>query len=169
MSMAQEFDPIRLLHALHERGVLFVVIGGVAARAHGSPSATTDLDVCYERSPANLDRLAQALRTVHATLRGVEPGLPFRLDARTLQMGDHFTLVTELGDLDCLGTPAGTDGFNELSRNAVLVDFDGVAVRFASLDDLMTMKRAAGRPKDRVELEILEALRQELDRERESN
>jgi hypothetical protein len=156
------FSPLAALEVLTEHGVRFVMIGGVAAAAHGSPSLTGDLDVCYERDPENLDRLAAALEELHATLRGADPEAGFVLEGRSLAAGDHFTFTTDAGDLDVLGTPAGTDGFSDLDANAVDVDLDGLVVRVASLEDLIRMKRAAGRPKDRVELEILGALRDEL-------
>ena len=105
------FDPLPLLGALHRHGVAFVLIGGVAGIALGSSLATFDLDICYERSRPNLERLVQALRELHATLRGAPPDLPFRLDARTLAAGDSFTFSTDAGDLDCLGTPTGTAGY----------------------------------------------------------
>jgi len=157
------YEPLALLRRLHENGVKFIVIGGVAARAHGSPSVTVDLDICYERSRTNLDALAQVLRSLHAQLRGADPGLPFELDWRVLQMGDHFTLTTDVGDVDCLGTPAGTSGYADLVRDAAELEIEGLPIKFAGLDDLIRMKRAAGRPKDRIELEILGALREELD------
>lgn len=141
----------------------FVVIGGIAARILGSPTVTRDLDICYARDPQNLERLAAVLRELHASLRGVEQEVPFQLDARTLAAGDHFTFVTDAGDLDILGTPSGVGGFDELARNAPELDLDGLRVKVASIDDLIRMKRAAGRPKDRVELEILGALRDEID------
>lgn len=156
------FDPLALLEKLQKHGVELVVIGGIAAAAHGSPSSTVDLDVCYSRQDVNLKRLAAALRGIHARLRGTDDDVPFLLDDKTLGAGDHFTLTTDLGDLDLLGTPAGTAGYDELATHAVEVDLDGMIVRVAALDDLIKMKKAAGRPKDRVELEILGALRDEL-------
>lgn len=157
------YDPLALLRRLHENGVKFIVIGGVAARVHGSPSVTVDLDICYERSRTNLEALAQVLRSLNAQLRGADPGLPFEVDWRALQMGDHFTLTTDLGDVDCLGAPAGTSGYPDLVRNATELEIEGLPIKFAGLDDLIQMKRAAGRPKDRIELEILGALKDELD------
>lgn len=162
------FDPVVLICTLHDQGVQFVVIGGVAARARGSPSITSDLDICHERSRTNLERLATALKLLRAELRGAEPGLPFRLDARTLEMGDSFTFTTVEGNLDCLGTPSGTAGFTDLVVKSGDVNFDGRLVKVASLEDIMRMKRAAGRPKDRIELEVLEALRQEIEAARTS-
>jgi predicted nucleotidyltransferase len=158
------FDPVAGLHVLTAHGVDFVVIGGVAARIWGSPTVTRDLDICYARAPANFERLAAALREVHAQLRGVkdqEVHNAFRLDARTLAAGDSFTFESDVGDLDCLGTPTGTGGYSDLKAGAELVDVDGLKVWVTSLADLIEMKRAAGRHKDRVELEVLGALRDE--------
>ncbi|MGH2596838.1 MAG: hypothetical protein ACRDH7_12850 [Actinomycetota bacterium] len=156
------FDPLGALRVLADHGVRFVMIGGVAGATHGSPSVTQDLDICYERSPENLERLATALGSIHARLRGVDEDVPFSLDPTTLAAGDHFTFVTDVGDLDCLGIPAGTLGYDDLTKDAVAVDLDGLVVSVASLDALIRMKRAAGRPRDLAELEILGALREEV-------
>jgi hypothetical protein len=160
---AEPFDPLAALRALDEEGVRFVVIGGIAARLLGSPTVTGDLDVCYARDAANLERLARVLAHMEARLRGAPPDLPFRPDAPTLAAGDHFTLATTAGDLDLLGTPSGVGGYEQLARTAERVDLDGMTVLVASLDDLITMKRPAGRPKDLIELEILGALRDEVE------
>jgi hypothetical protein len=98
--------------------VRFVVIGAFAGRLLGSPSLTRDLDICYARDRENLEALAAALRELHARLRGVHEDVPFRLDAKTLANGDSFTFVTDAGDLDILGTPSGTTGYDELARTA---------------------------------------------------
>jgi hypothetical protein len=157
------FDPIAGLRAMIARGVRFVVIDGFAATLRGSPMITGDVDVCYARDPENLDRLAAALQDLGARLRGAPADVPFQVDARSLGAGDHFTFATDAGSLDCLGTPAGTDGFPDLDASATDVDLDGVIVRVASLDDLIRMKRAAGRPQDRIAVEWLSALRDELE------
>lgn len=158
------FDPLRALRTLVEHGVRFVLIGGLAAAVRGSPVITGDLDICYARDEENLRALAGALRRLRARLRGVEEDVPFRPDAETLRSGDHFTFSTAVGPLDCLGTPAGTDGFADLDPSATDEDLDGLVVRVASLEDLIRMKRAAGRPQDLIALEWLSALRDELDR-----
>ena len=158
------FDPYDVFRTLTSREVRFVVIGGLGARLHGSPVITNDADICYERSDDNLDRLATALGELGARLRGVDEDVPFKLDARTLREGDHFTFTTSAGSVDCLGTPAGVEGFDELARSAVTFDVDGFSVLVASLEDLIRMKRAAGRPKDLIAAEWLSALRDELER-----
>jgi hypothetical protein len=152
-----------MLEALTNGGVDYIVIGAVAARMLGSSVVTRDLDVCYARDQTNLEALAAALRGLRARLRGVDRDVPFRLDARTLRGGDSFTFTTDAGDLDILGTPAGTSGFADLLKNAERVEIDGTEVLAASVVDQMRMKRAAGRPKDLIQLEILAALLEEID------
>jgi hypothetical protein len=157
------FDPIAGLRALVETGVRFVLIGGYAAALRGSPMMTGDVDICHARDRGNLERLAEALRNLHARLRGAPIDIPFLLDSRTLDAGDHFTFATDAGPMDCLGTPAGTDGYVDLDVSATDEDLDGLVVRVASLDDLIRMKRAADRPQDRIAVEWLSALRDELE------
>jgi len=139
------------------------MIGGFAGRLHGSPTVTNDLDICYARDRENLERLAAALVELRATLRGAPPRVPFRLEAKTVAAGDHFTLSTDAGNLDVLGTPAGVRDFDELDRTAAEMELDGITVRVASLDELIRMKQAAARRKDLIEVEVLGALREEIE------
>lgn len=155
------FDLRRLIDVLQDHEVSFVVIGGVALVAHGLPLATFDLDICYAVDHLNLKRLAIALRSVDARLRGAPAGIPFILDERTLAAGDHFTFETDAGDLDVMATPAGSAGFEELAVNATTADFEKRTLLIASVDDLIRMKRSAGRDKDRIALSHLERLREE--------
>jgi len=157
------FDPIAALRSLARHEVHFVLIGGFAAGLRGSPMLTGDLDICPARDEENLDRLADVLGELGARLRGAPIDVPFVLDGRTLAAGDHFTFATDVGPIDCLGTPAGTDGFRDLDASATDEDLDGVHVRVASLDDLIRMKRAADRPQDRIAVEWLSALRDEVE------
>jgi len=158
-----KFDPVAILSLLESGKVEYVVIGGIAGVAHGSPSVTQDLDICYARNAENFKRLAGVLRVMNARLRGAPPDVPFLLDGKTLEMGDHFTFTTNRGDFDCLGTPAGVAGYEDLASSAEFVDLEGLCVKVASLDDLIRMKRAASRPKDRAEIEILGALKKETE------
>lgn len=162
--MTAAFDPLGAMRVLVEKTVQFVLIGGFAGRLHGSNLVTNDLDICYSRDPDNLEHLASALREMGATLRGAPEDIPFLLDARTLQAGDHFTFDTIFGSLDCLGTPAGVGGYDHLERTSKEMDLDGLSVKVASLDDLIAMKLAAARPQDMYQAEVLGALREEIDR-----
>jgi hypothetical protein len=158
-----DFDPELALRVLVEHEVRFVVIGGLAARALGAPLITNDTDVCYERSHENLERLAAALRALNARLRGAPADVPFQLDAETLGHGDHFTFTTDAGAFDILGTPSGSQGYASLEATAVPAEIEGVQVLIAGLEDLVRMKRAAGRLKDLRALEELGGLRDELE------
>lgn len=158
------FDFLTPLELLTERNVRFVVIGGVAARLHGSNVITSDLDICYARDDENLERLSAVLAGLGARLRGAPKDVRFLLDAKTLRMGDHFTFDTRMGALDIPGTPARmAGGYEALERGAEEFDLDGVSVKVASIDDLIAMKRSAGRPKDLRMVEELGALRDEID------
>jgi predicted nucleotidyltransferase len=156
------FDPQGIVRRLKDNGVQFVVVGGLAMIARGSAYLTKDLDLCYERSPANLAALVAALAPLHPYLRGAPAGLPFRLDVPTLQAGLNFTLTTDCGDLDLLGEVSGLGAYPQvLAQSDECVLFD-MAIHILSLDGLIAAKKAAGRTKDRqhlLELEELKKLR----------
>ena len=106
------------------------------------------------------------MQELGAQLRGAPKDLPFLLDAKTLKAGDHFTFETTAGNLDCLGTPRGSQGYLDLIQGSSAVDLEGIRVSVVALEDLIRLKRSAGRPKDRAEVEILAALREEIERKR---
>jgi len=149
-SEPEVFDPVPLLEALARGGVDFVVIGGVAGGSYGSAYGTFDLDVAYARDRQNLERLAEVLHDLGATLRGAPTGLPFILDAKTLENGANLTFLTRYGSLDALADPAGAPRYAELKAAATCITLRGLGIRVASLDHLIAMKEAAGRPKDKL-------------------
>jgi hypothetical protein len=163
-----DFRPVALVGALAAAAVDFVVIGGVAVVVQASPRFTRDLDICYATNAANLERLGALLVSLEAKLRGVEEDVPFAPDARTLRRAQTLTLSTRDGDLDLLVDPPGSPGYAALRRRADVVDLDGVSVRIASLEDLIAMKRAAGRPQDKIDVESLEVARSRLRSRRNS-
>jgi len=148
-----------LLRRLTEREVDFVVVGGVAVILQASPRLTKDLDICYAPEQVNLDRLGAVLIELGARLRGVEEDLPFVPDGRALRHTQILTLTTVDGGLDLLVEPDGSPSYPALRRRADQIDIDGIVVRVASIEDLIAMKRAAGRPQDLVDLESLEIAR----------
>ena len=152
-----------LLSALKNESVSFIIIGGVAATLHGSARLTNDLDVVYERSPENIERLARALAPLNPYLRGAPPGLPFRFDPPTIKRGLNFTLTTDLGDLDLLGELTGVGSFAAVARESIEATLFGTDYRFINLDGLIRSKRAAGRAKDLEVVAELEAIREERD------
>jgi len=119
--------------------------------ARGSSYPSYDVDVAYARDDENLGRLAAALRALEASLRGAPAGVPFQLDATTLRNGTNFTFDTRYGPLDILGEPTGAPPYGQLRDGAGSpVSIEGEQVRVASLDHLIAMKEATGRPKDKL-------------------
>lgn len=162
MPDAPEYDPIPVLVRFADARVDFVVIGGVAGGAHGSIRATEDVDLAYSRETANLERLAALLRELDARLRGAPADLPFQLDARSLSEGGNFTFETSLGSVDILAFPAGAPSYSELHRLAKVFEIEGREIRFASLDHLIAMKEATGRPRDVLAASELRTLADEI-------
>ena len=159
-----EFDA--LLATLSDGGVEFILIGGLAATAHGAIRTTRDIDVVYARSPENLARIEAVLAPLAPYLRGAPPGLPFRLDAATLRAGLNFTLSTSLGDLDLLGEVAGGGTYEDLLAHTSPLELFGIRCLCVDLETLIQIKRAAGRPKDLEAIAELEILREQRDHER---
>lgn len=159
-------DPLAILRVLTQNKVRFVVIGGIAAALHGSTSLTADLDIVYDREGDNVERLAAALVALGASRRDLPEGVAAPLDARTIRNGMNLLLTTTHGDLDCIGeTPSGRFTYADVAPTAERVRVGpGLDVEVVSLDELIRMKRATGRAKDRIELETLSALRDERDR-----
>jgi hypothetical protein len=165
-----EFDPVAALRVLVRHKVDFVVIGGIAARLRGAPLLTQDVDITPATDRNNLERLAAALEELEARLRTArEPeGVPFPFDPRVLEADSVWTLITKFGDLDLAVSPAGTQGYEDLIRDA---DIMTVAVEpilevlVASLADVIRSKEAAGREKDRAALPLLRRTLEELGRD----
>lgn len=153
----------RLLSALCDADVQFIIVGGVAARAHGSARLTDDLDVVYSRSPANFERVVKALAPFTPYLRGAPPGLPFEWSAQTLRAGLNFTLTTSTGAIDLLGEIIGGGRYDDLISHTLDIHVFGYDVRLLTLARLIHVKRAAGRPKDFEVIAELEALQEEMD------
>ena len=149
--------PLRLLA---EYSVDCVIVGGVAAAIHGASILTNDLDVCYARHQPNLDRLAEALRSVHARLRNTPEGLPFLLDAESLKRGLNFTFTSDIGDLDLLGEVRGVGHYEDVLADSVTVELFGYRFAVIDIEKLIVAKRAAGRPKDLIALPELEAIQE---------
>jgi hypothetical protein len=148
-----------LLGRLARGKVDFIVVGGVAVAVQGYGRATKDLDITYATDRENLVRLGQVLVSAHARLRGIEEDVPFVPDERTLARTRLLTLDTDDGGLDLLADPPGAPPYETLRKRADRVELDGIVVAVAALDDLLAMKRAAGRPQDLADIEALEVAR----------
>ena len=152
MQELPEFSPRELLMRLVKGEVDFVVVGGIAAVVHGSVAFTQDLDIAYAPDVANLDRLGAVLVDLDARLRGVTEDVPFVPDGRTIR---HTRVLTLNDAADGAHRPARRARrlrrcTRRLRANAITRDGGGRSRPVAGLEDLIAMKKAAGRPKDRV-------------------
>lgn len=149
----------QILGRLVAHGVDFVVIGGIAAVLHGSAQNTFDLDICYATDQGNLTALGEALLELRSKLKGIDDEVPFVPDGRTLRRTEMLTMETAAGELDILARPVGSAGYESLRRRADRFDLGGFSVLVASIDDLIAMKQAVNRPKDRAAVDELQAIK----------
>jgi hypothetical protein len=145
-----EYRPAALLQALVEGGVDFVIIGGVGVVLQAMPRFTKDLDICYSTEQGNLEALGNVLVGLTARLRGIPEEVPFVPDERSLR---HTQIL-------CLTNPDGAPPYEILHERADIFELGGQRVRTASIEDLLAMKRAAGRPQDLIDIESLEVARE---------
>lgn len=160
----REFDPIALLDILNRHGVRYVVIGGFAAVAYGSPLPTSDIDITPDPELGNLARLSGALGEMDARLRvdGIPDGLPFAHNAQSLRDVSVLNLVTRLGELDLVVRPAGDADYSQMASRQLMIRVHDTELPLAALDDVIASKEAAGRAKDRTALPILRELQRRL-------
>jgi hypothetical protein len=159
-----------IVEAFDDHSVDFVIVGAVALVLHGSSRVTRDLDICYSRERANLDRIVKALKPFAPTLRGAPADLPFALDLPTLRAGLNFTLTSSAGDIDLLGDITGLGAFPAVKRLSSPMRIYDREVGVLSLDGLERAKRATGRLKDLADLAEIREIKRLLsqpDSERE--
>ena len=162
MASQPDYHPLALVQALVDAHVDFVIVGGVAVVLQAMPRFTKDLDICYSTAQDNLEALGSVLVGLAARLRGLPETVPFVPDARTLRLTQILCLTTPVGDIDLLVDPDGAPGYDTLRERASVMELSGRSVRIASIEDMLAMKRAAGRPQDLVDIESLEVARELL-------
>ncbi|HWM63881.1 MAG TPA: hypothetical protein VNP96_07830 [Solirubrobacterales bacterium] len=162
----QPLDIAGLLEVLARHGVDYVVIGGVATQVHGHRRTTMDLDLTPDPDPENLSRLAAALIELQARPReaGFEQAEVSVADPERLAVAAIVPpLVTRHGQVHILKEPKGAREFDQMRKAASVVELDGIEVAIASLDDLIRMKRAAGRPSDLDDIAVLTEVERQQD------
>jgi hypothetical protein len=150
-------DPAPIIRCLVEHGVEFLLAGGMAVQAHGYVRITVDVDIIPSPAQANMVRLAAALREMEAAAvddRGNR--LPFDLShPESLALGNYF-LDTRHGALDLFnGSRPDLKRYRRLEEGSIEIIFDGLPVRVIGKDDLIAMKREAGRPQDLEDIAAL--------------
>lgn len=152
-----------ILEVLTHHEVDFIVVGGVCAVLLGAPVAKFDLDIVHSRSSENLTRLSNALDELNTHYRD---NLPKHLEPTLsgLAETDHHLLSTSLGPLDVWGSISIDDDYVVLKDRIETVDIkDGLSVKILELDTLIDVKEKTARSKDNYILEILRAMKDQLD------
>jgi hypothetical protein len=152
--MPPDFE--RVIRSLAEHGAEFVIVGATAAIAQGAPIATIDLDLGYRRTRANVERMVRALQPFRPRLRGVPESVPFTWGVETVLRGCNFTLVTDAGDVDLLGYITGVGDYAAMTANAFILRLFDYQILTMGLEEIIRSKKAAGRPKDKAVLPVLE-------------
>jgi hypothetical protein len=163
---AANVDAETLVETLLKHRVKFVVVGGFAVELWDvALPPTVDVDITPERSKENLARLAEALNELDAKIRYRDDSvsIPGGLTSQNIEAMMVLNLITTAGPLDLTIMPAGTEGYSDLVRNASDLQYRGVLVPTADLEDVARSKEAAGRPKD---IMVLPAIRAHIERRR---
>lgn len=159
MSDSGTFDARELFRALARSEVEYVTIGGIAIQAYGGQRLTQDLDVAIASSKENLERLATALDDLDARILGPD-GQRSKIvpSAGLLGSSDQWHLITDHGPLDVLRLPAHLGSFAEMRERAHEIPLGDLTIPIAHREDLLEMKRAAGRPQHLADVKLLESL-----------
>jgi predicted nucleotidyltransferase len=147
-----------VLRGLKDSRVKFVVIGGLAAAAHGSRRVTDDVDICYDTDHQNLTKISELLSSWKAYPRGIEKGLPFFMDERQFKVTPLMTLTTTEGLIDVLDFVKGVGDYHTCVKQSLEITAFDIRFRILDLPALIDAKRAVGRPRDLDHIPELEAL-----------
>jgi predicted nucleotidyltransferase len=150
------FDEI--LRRLTDAKAQFVVVGGLALGARGVVRATKDVDIVVASDPENLSRIAEVAVAAGGHVQSGEALLGSqRSIAAALATGEQVAIETDLGRLDVVQGLEGVPTYEELRSRSSNADVLGVSVAVCSVEDLRSMKQAAGRTRDLADLEDLDA------------
>jgi hypothetical protein len=154
-------DYRELICRLLDYRVEFIIVGGLAARVHGSSRYTDDLDIVYDRESGNVARLVDCLASLSPYLRGAPPGLPFQWQTETIMKGLNFSLTTSLGPVDVLGEIVLGGNYDQLLPYSERLELFGRECLCLGIKRLIDVKLAAGRPKDLEAIAELQAILEE--------
>jgi len=163
MRSNESIEFLQILRLLTEAECDFVVIGGLALQILGGDFLTYDSDFAFIRRRENARSLAATFAPYHPMPVDWPEGVPFVWDEQTLMNSAVLTLVTDLGRIDFLAEPEGAPPYELLKSRATTFDLEGRIVHVACIEDLISMKRAAGRPKDLAHIAELETIQRLMD------
>ncbi len=147
-------DIERIVRALNEHGVEYVIIGGIAVQFFGLQRATADIDLLVDPSPENVERIRKALCVLQdRAVLEVEP---------TDVAAYAVVRVADEVVVDLLGSACGVT-FRDITGDIVEAAVGTAMARFPSVHALLRTKQTL-RPKDAADREFLERLLYDLSR-----
>lgn len=144
-----------LLERLCESGVEFILVGGLAAVVQGSPVTTMDVDIVHKRTPENIARIMQLLKSIGTVYRRPDDKI-IEPEASALAGMGHMLFTTRLGPLDILSFIEERKTYEDLIDHTVGIPFRGYTIRVLDLKVMVDLKRLSGDPGDQQRLAILE-------------
>ncbi|MEZ0324437.1 MAG: hypothetical protein ACAH95_00900 [Fimbriimonas sp.] len=163
MRSSEPPELFNIVKLLSESGADFVIIGGLALQLQGGDYLTVDVDFAFTRKRENAKLIASALAPYRPLPLNWPEGVPYVWDDQMLMNSTVVTLETDLGRIDFLAEPDGAPPYAQLRANATIFEMYGRQVFVASIDDLIAMKRAAGRTKDLAHIAELETIKKLLE------
>jgi hypothetical protein len=155
---------LSLLQSLNERQVDFVLVGGMAATAHGSTLVTQDLDVCVRFDLATLTKILEVLRGKHPRQRMHRDRPELSNNPKDYEGWHNLYVVTDDAQVDFLSEVTGVGQFEDVKRESVVLDLGGFNCSVLGIDALIRAKRKLGRPKDLRTVSELEAIARRTER-----
>jgi hypothetical protein len=153
-----------LFSALNAAGVRYVVVGGLATVLHGYARLTADVDLIIDLAPEQARRVMEVLRSLGFTPRAPVDSFDFAVPERRRSWIEEKGMRV-FSMLDTKHPMREVDlfvehplDFEQLLRDSVIMDLDETTVRVASIPHLIQLKRLAGRPQDRLDIEALEEI-----------
>jgi hypothetical protein len=157
--MPEFLDPFDVVLELAKTPIRFVLIGGLAMQCHGSNHHTEDTDISFAMDSENLELLVSWINQYHPRPLAFPPHADFKVSSDLIERARFLILKTDIGPIDLLKHPDGVDSFDGLWKRSFVMHKNDLEIRFASVEDLISMKKAANRPKDQLHLIELYALK----------
>jgi predicted nucleotidyltransferase len=150
-------DLLRLTKRLEEFDVRYVLIGGMAMIIYGGDRVTQDMDIAIALDETNVSRVLEAFSVFNPR--------PMRSNSthawsREMIVSPWSTWRTDAGRVDLVARILGVDSFEGLYSRAQILPFGRSKIRVASVADLIAMKSASGRERDRLDVKTLLAISQ---------
>jgi hypothetical protein len=158
-----------VMEALYKNKVRYLLVGGLAVNLHGVPRTTHDIDIIISTDRANVLKAISILKKL-----GYVPRLP--VDPEEMADADKVKDWAENRNLKAFSFCHKEDSykvididlvhpldFEKAFKNKAVKETRNVKIYLASIDDLVAMKKASGRPQDMSDIELLKKVKKHME------